>query len=68
MVTALHDIISVLSEADPADKAEIYGQLGVTVMYQPGEKTAVVRARPLDSMYVRTCPRGDLNPHALYGH
>ncbi len=68
MVTALHDIISVLNEADPADKTEIYGQLGVRLMYQPGERIVIVQARPLDSMYVRTCPRGDLNPHALLGH
>jgi hypothetical protein len=27
-----------------------------------------VEARPMSGMYVRVCPRGDLNPHALLGH
>ena len=61
MVTALHHIVSVLNEADPADKTEIYGQLGLRLTYQPGEKIVIAQARPLDAMYVRTCPRGDLN-------
>jgi len=30
MVKALGDLMTVLSEADPADKAEVYGQLGLT--------------------------------------
>ncbi len=68
MVTELHDNMRVLDKADRADKTEIYGQLGLRLTYQPGEKIVIARARPLDSMYVRTCPRGDLNPHALYGH
>jgi site-specific DNA recombinase len=59
MVTALHDIMSVLDKADPADKTEIYGQLGLRLTYQPEEKKVIARARPLDSMYVRTCPRGE---------
>ncbi len=61
MVNALHDIMSVLAKADPADKTEIYAQLGVRLSYQPGEKIAMAQVRPLDSMYVRTCPRGDSN-------
>ncbi len=59
MVEALRDIMSVLAKADPADKTEIYAQLGLTLTYQPEEKKVIARARPPDSMYVRTCPRGD---------
>jgi site-specific DNA recombinase len=33
VVTALGDILAVLSDADPADKAEIYGQLGLRLTY-----------------------------------
>ncbi len=41
-VTALGDILAVLRDADPADKAEIYSQLGLRLTYQPGQR--IVRA------------------------
>ena len=59
MVTALHDIMNVLNEADQADKTEIYAQLGLTLTYQPEEKKVIARAKPLDAMYVRACPRSE---------
>jgi len=62
MVTTLHDIISVLATADPADKAEVYTQLGLTLTYQPHQQKVIAQAAPLGYMYVRKCPRGDLNP------
>jgi hypothetical protein len=42
------------------------GQLGLSLTYHPGAMH--VDVRPLTDMYVRGCPRGDLNPHALLGH
>ena len=42
VVTALGDILAVLRDADPADKAEIYSQLGLRLTYQPGQR--IVRA------------------------
>ncbi len=68
MVTALQDIIGVLATADPADKAEVYAQLGLTLTYRPQEQMVLSESRPVHPMYVRMCPRGDLNPHALNGH
>ncbi|MDH3307986.1 MAG: zinc ribbon domain-containing protein, partial [Acidimicrobiia bacterium] len=35
LVEALRDNVTVLSEADPADKAELYGELGVDLTYHP---------------------------------
>ena len=35
LVAALRDIVGVLAEADPADKAELYGELGVSLTYHP---------------------------------
>ncbi|MEU7779127.1 hypothetical protein [Micromonospora parva] len=35
LVTALGDITTVLRDADPADKAELYRQLGLRLNYQP---------------------------------
>lgn len=49
LVTALGDIRDVLEKADPADKAEVYRQLGLRLTYQPG--TRIVRAET------------DLDPH-----
>ncbi len=40
MVTAIGDIVTVLAEADPADKAEIYTQLGLRPIYEPGRHRA----------------------------
>ena len=42
IVTALGDILAVLRDADPADKAKIYSQLGLRPTYQPGQR--IVRA------------------------
>jgi site-specific DNA recombinase len=39
MVNALADLRAVLRDADPADKAEIYSQLGLRLTYQPAERT-----------------------------
>jgi hypothetical protein len=39
LVAALGDILTVLAEADPADKAEVYRQLGLRLTYQPTTNT-----------------------------
>ncbi len=62
VVTALLDILAVLRDADPADKAEIYSQLGLRLTYQPGRRIVRAEAR-LDQtphwVYVSRWPRGD---------
>lgn len=35
MVTAIRDLVRILSEADPNDKAEVYAQIGLSLTYQP---------------------------------
>jgi site-specific DNA recombinase len=57
MIKALGDLMTVLSEADPADKAEVYGQLGLTLTYDPAARRVKAEARPESIMYVGTCPR-----------
>lgn len=42
VVTVLGDILAVLRDADTADKAEIYSQIGLRLTYQPGQR--IVRA------------------------
>ncbi|MEU5727169.1 recombinase family protein [Micromonospora sp. NPDC047738] len=69
LVTALGDIAAALRDGDPADKAEVYRQLGLRLTYQPetlnGARFSGSKRAPLGN---GLCPRGDLNPHALYGH
>ena len=45
VVAALSDLLAVLRDADPADKAEIYTQLGLRLIYQPGDRTIHAEAR-----------------------
>jgi DNA invertase Pin-like site-specific DNA recombinase len=62
LVTEIGAIMEALKDADPADKAEVYGRLGLTLIYHPNEKRVAAEARPASIMYVGACPRGDLNP------
>jgi hypothetical protein len=59
-VSSLRDLISVLAAADPADQAQIYSQLGLPLTYDPGSQTVRAESWPLP-MYVRKCPRSNLN-------
>ena len=45
VVTALSDLLTVLRRADPADKAEIYTQLGLRLTYHPSDRTVRAEAR-----------------------
>jgi site-specific DNA recombinase len=65
---AITDLMSVLRAADPADKSEVHTQLGLRLTYHPGPRTVSARAELGRSCTKGSCPRGDLNPHALYGH
>ena len=58
------DIVDVLADADPADKAELYDELGVAPALRPDGNVSVRGAPPWGTS---TCRRGDLNPHALSG-
>ena len=46
LVKALGDLMIVLSKADPADKAEVYEQLGLTLTYDPAAKRVKAKTRP----------------------
>jgi site-specific DNA recombinase len=35
IVTALGDLVQVIRDADPADEADLYTQLGLTLTYRP---------------------------------
>jgi hypothetical protein len=52
---------------NPADKAEVYQQLGLSLSYDPAARRVKAEARPEAIMYVGKCPRGDLSAHAPFG-
>ena len=61
IVTALSDLLTVLRRADPADKAEIYTQLGLRLTCQPSDRTIHAEARISPAQhwqFERKCPRG----------
>lgn len=60
-IAEIGDIPSALAAAQPDDKAQLYSELGLTMIYDPSASAVRVTARPLSSMYVKGCPRGDLN-------
>jgi predicted nuclease of predicted toxin-antitoxin system len=45
LVTALRGIVDVLADAEPADKSELYDQLGISLAYNP-DGTVTVESRP----------------------
>ena len=59
LVTSLGAIIQVLRNADPADKAEVYQRLGMTLTYHPKDKRVKAEMRSNSSMYLGACPRPD---------
>jgi hypothetical protein len=59
LVTQLGDIIRVLRDADPADRAQVYQQLGLHLTYHPGQQIVRVRAQPdADENGKMVCVRG----------
>jgi hypothetical protein len=56
-VTALGDVLQVLRDADPADKAEVYSRLGLTLTCHPEDRRVVAEARPETIMYDRLAAR-----------
>ncbi len=41
LVEALHDIVTVLAEADPDDRADLYAELGLNLTYHPEGRVTV---------------------------
>jgi site-specific DNA recombinase len=41
LVNTITDIVSLLANADPADKPKLYGQLGPRLTYNPGQRTVL---------------------------
>jgi site-specific DNA recombinase len=69
VVEAFGGLLALLRDADPRDKAEIYARLDLRMIYRPASETIIAEVVSNDlDRGLNVCPRGDLNPHALYGH
>ena len=64
LVAHLGPINTVLAEADPEAKALLYNELGLELNFDAERRLVEVQASPV---YLRSCRRGDLNPHAPKG-
>ncbi|MDT3446456.1 zinc ribbon domain-containing protein [Pseudofrankia sp. BMG5.37] len=58
LVAAVGDIVAAVAEVDPADKAEIYAQLGLQLTYEPGAQRVIAEAMPPAIMYEGECRWG----------
>ncbi|MDF2259656.1 hypothetical protein [Streptantibioticus ferralitis] len=65
LLKPLGNIRHVLAEADVQDKAEVYQNLGLKLVYEPGKQLCGPRLSSTRTSWgFSLCPRGDLNPHA----
>ena len=62
IVAALGDLARVVREADPADRADIYAKLGLTLTYQPGERLLEATIKPGLTMRKGFVSEGGLEP------
>jgi site-specific DNA recombinase len=67
LVASIQDVMSAFRAANEGRKAEIYRQVGLKIAYNHAKRSIRLSASPSGSC-TKLCPRGDLNPHALYGH
>jgi site-specific DNA recombinase len=66
LIEGLPEIVQVLADAPPHDKANLYEAFGLELTYHPDRRTVTVTADPTRQAGVhKGCRRGDLNPHAL---
>ncbi len=62
LIDALGGLLSVLRDADPADKAEVYRQLGLRLTYDHQTHTVLAETRPAPSVGVVVVSEGGLEP------
>ena len=62
MLDTLGGLLNVLRHADPADKTEVYRELGVHLTYNHTEHTVLAETRPTSSVCVVSVSEGGLEP------
>ncbi|WP_322749687.1 MULTISPECIES: recombinase family protein [unclassified Frankia] len=61
LVDGLGGLLAILHEADPADKAEVYRELGLKLTYDHETETIMAEASPRSSVCVVSVSEGDSN-------
>jgi hypothetical protein len=60
---AFNDLFTLLRDADPRDKAELYSRIGLRMTYRPGPETVIAEVvTPANARVFNWCPRGGLEP------
>jgi site-specific DNA recombinase len=62
LINGLGNLLDVLANAAPEDKAAVYEKLGLRLTYDPVRRVVVAESDPWAKS---RCRRGDLNPHPL---
>ncbi|MDQ4031049.1 MAG: hypothetical protein M3332_01765 [Actinomycetota bacterium] len=60
MVDTLGGLLNALRHADPADKAEVYRELGIRLTYHHTQHTVLAETRPTSSVGVVSVSEGGL--------
>ncbi|HMD25603.1 MAG TPA: zinc ribbon domain-containing protein [Streptosporangiaceae bacterium] len=68
IVAALADLAQAVREADPADKADTYAQLNLTLTYQPGQRLVEATVKPGLHMRKGFVSEGRLHQKAYPAH
>jgi site-specific DNA recombinase len=63
---AFNDLLRLLRNADPRDRAELYSRIGLRLTYQPGPETVIAEVvTPANGRVFDMCPEGDVNPYYM---
>ncbi|WP_322753844.1 recombinase family protein [Frankia sp. Cas3] len=62
LVDGLGGLLAILRDADPADKAEVYRELGLKLTYDHETETVMAEASPRSSVCVVSVSEGGLEP------
>jgi len=58
IAAAFNDLLRLLRDADPRDKAELYSRIGLRLTYQPGPETMIAEVvTPANDRVFSWCPR-----------
>ena len=66
IVAAFADLAQVVREADPADKADLYAQLKLTLTYQPDQRLVEATVKPGLNMRKGPVSEGGLDPRSWW--
>ena len=67
IIEELGDMVQVLAEADPKDKADVYAGLGIEILYRPDQGLVSAAVRPLAGVQ-QSVSEGGLEPPRPFGH